>query len=122
MGGTAKTGGDSGTKKNWEKLHEGSEERRVRNEIIKEVIKGIQKKAIDESDESDENQGKTTGGPDLMRSWNCSQIENEEEKESWKERGQKAEQLEEEQKLEGIVERRRIRESSLKVGCHAKSP
>ena len=56
---------------------EGSEERSGRNHIIKEVIKGIQKKA--------ENEGKKTLGPDLMRSWDCSQIENEEE-DSWRER------------------------------------
>ena len=51
---------------------EGSAERRVRNEIIK-------KKAVDESAE---HEGKKTGGPDLMRSSDCSQIENEEDEES----------------------------------------
>ena len=53
-----------------------SEERRVRNEIIKEVMKGIKKMAVEESVKSE---GKRTGGLDLMQSWDCSQIENEED-------------------------------------------
>ena len=39
---------------------------RVRNEIIKEVFEGIQKKAVDETAELED---KKTGEPDLMRSW-----------------------------------------------------
>ena len=50
-----------------------------------------------------------------MQSWDCSQIENEEEEESWQEGDQMAEQLEEEQQLEEIVERRRMEGSSLKL-------
>ena len=41
------------------------------NEIVEEVIKGTQKKAVDESAE---NEGKRTGGPDLMRSWDCRRL------------------------------------------------
>ena len=41
-----------------------------------------------------------------MRSWDCSQIENEEEEGSWQEGDQMAEQWEEEQQLEDITERR----------------
>ena len=44
----------------------------------------------------------------FMRSWDCSQIESEEEEESWRERDQMAAQWEEEQKLDEIVEQRRI--------------
>ena len=59
-------------------------------------------------------------GQSFMRSWDCSQIGNEEEEESWGERDQMATQWEEEQKLE-IVERRRIEEDSLKLeASHAK--
>ena len=47
-----------------------------------------------------------------MQSWACSQIENEEEEESWQEGDQMAEQWEEEQHLEDIVERRRMEGSS----------
>ena len=46
------------------------------------MIEGNQKKAVDESAEND---GKKTGGPGLMKSWDCSQTENEEEEESWQE-------------------------------------
>ena len=56
-----------------------------------------------------------------MRSWDCSQIENEEEEESWQEGDQMAEQWEEEQHLEEVVERRRMEGSPLKIGNHAKS-
>ena len=38
-----------------------------------------------------------------MRSWDCSQIENEEEEESWQEKDQLAAQWDEEQKLEEIL-------------------
>ena len=55
---------------------EGSGERSGRNQRVKEVVKGMQKKAVDESAE---NEGKKTERPDLMRSWDCSQIGNEEE-------------------------------------------
>ena len=83
------------------------------------MIEGIQKKAIDESAE---NKEKRTGGPDLMRSWDCSQIENEEEEESWQERDRMAAQWEEEQTLEGIMERRRMEGSSLNLAAMQKVP
>ena len=63
-------------------------------------------------DESVENEEK--------RRWDCSQIENEEAEESWQEGDQIAEQWEEEQQLEGIVERRRIEGSSLKMDAMQK--
>ena len=47
--------------------------------------------------------------------WDCSQIVNEEEEESWQEGDQMAEQWEEEQHLEDTVERRRTEGSSLKL-------
>ena len=52
---------------------------------------------------------------DDMRSCDCSQIENEEEEESWRERDQMAAQWNEEQKLEEILERRRMEGSSLQL-------
>ena len=76
------------------------------------MIEGIQKMDVDESVEK--NAGKRIGGQDLMQRWDCSQIENEEEEESWQEGDQMSEQCEEEQ-LEGIVERRRIEGSSFKL-------
>ena len=91
---------------------EGSEERRIRDQIIKEVIAGTQKKAIDEGTE---DKTKRTGGQSLMQSWDCSQIENEEEEESWQERDQMAALWDEERKLEEILEQRRMEGSSLRL-------
>ena len=54
-----------------------------------------------------------------MPRWNCSQVENEED-ESWQEGDHMAEQREEEQHLEEVA-RRRMEESSIKIGTHAKS-
>ena len=79
----------------------GSGERQIRNEIIKEVIRSSQKIALEESCK---NEGKRTGGQkNTMQSWDWSQIENEEEEESWQEGDKMAEQWEEEQHLEEIV-------------------
>ena len=41
--------------------------------------------------------------------------------EGWQEGDQMAEQWEEEQHLEEVIERRRVEGSTFKVGCHAKS-
>ena len=57
---------------------------------------------------------KRTEGQNPMQRSDCSQIENEEQEESWQEGDQMAEQWEEEQHLEDIVERRRVEGSSLK--------
>ena len=78
------------------------------------MIEGIQKMDVDESVE---NEGRQIGGLDLMQRWDCSQVENEEEEESWQEGDQMAEQREEEQHLEEIVERRRMEGSFLKLGA-----
>ena len=54
-------------------------------------------------------------GQNSTQRWDCSQIENEEEEESWQEGDQMTEQLEEKQHLEDIIEIRRIAGSSLKL-------
>ena len=59
-------------------------------------------------DEGVKNHVKRLGGRSFMRSWDCSQIENDEEVESWQERDQMAAQWQEEQKMEDILERRRM--------------
>ena len=61
-------------------------------------------------------------GQGVMRSWDCSQIENEEEEESWREGNQMAAPWDEEQKLDEIVERRRMEGSSLKLEVMQKVP
>ena len=66
-----------------------SEERQVRNEIIKEVIGSSLKMAFEKSFK---NERKRTGGRNPMQSWDCSQIENEEEEGRWQEDNQMAEQ------------------------------
>ena len=81
--GTEEKGGEEGEE------DEGSEERRVRNETVKEVIEGMQKMNVDGSVG---NQGKRVGGQDLKQRRDCSQVENEEEEESWQEGDQVAEQ------------------------------
>ena len=91
---------------------------RVRNEIIIDVIEGIQTMTVEKSFE---NERKITGGPDVVQSWDCSQIDNEGEEESWQECDQMAEQWEEEQHLEEIVERRRMEEHYLKLDAMQKS-
>ena len=50
---------------------EGSEERRVRNEIIKEVTKGFWKKAVNESAENERKQE----GQTSCEAGDCSEIE-----------------------------------------------
>ena len=74
------------------------------------------------SEESCENERERTGGPNAIQSWDCSQIENEKEEESWQEGDQMAEQWEEEQHLEEIVERRWREGSSLKLGAMQRAP
>ena len=87
-------------------VDEGGEERRIRGQIVKEVVAGIQEKVS--LDDGVKNNVKRAGGQRFMRSWDCSQIENEEEEESWQERDQMAAQWDEEQKLEEMLVRRRM--------------
>ena len=82
---------------------EKSEQGQKKNEIIEEGIGSSQRMALE--------------GQNLC----CSQIENEEE-ESWQEGDQMTEQLEEEQHLEDIVVRRRMKGSSLKLDVIQKVP
>ena len=55
-----------------------------------------------------------------MQSWDCSQVESDDEEESWQEGEQIAEQWEEEQRLEYVVERRRMEGSSLQLDAMQK--
>ena len=56
-----------------------------------------------------------------MQSWDCSQVGSDDEEESWQEGEQIAEQWEEEQRLEYVVERRRMEGSSLQLDAMQKS-
>ena len=64
--------------------------------IVQEVVAGIKEKASVHDGEKDEV--KRPVEQSFMRSWDCSQIENEEEAESLRERDQMAAQWDEEQK------------------------
>ena len=54
-------------------------EGRIRNEIAQEVLAGIKEKASAQDDAKAAAQ--RTAGQSVMQSWDCSQIENEEEEE-----------------------------------------
>ena len=82
-------------------------------QIIQEVVAGIKEKVS--VHDGDENDVKRPVELSFKRSWDCSQIENEEEEESWREGDQVAAQWDEEQKLEDFLERRRMDGSSLQL-------
>ena len=77
-------------------------ERRIRSQIAQDVSEGIKEKVSVHDGIKKAVQRKT--GQSFMRSWDCSQIENEEEEESWREGDQMAAQWDEEQKQEEILE------------------
>ena len=84
------------------------------HEIVEEVTRSSQMMALGECCRSAK---KRTEGQNPIQRWDCSQIEFDEEEESWQEGDQMAEQWEEEQHMEETVERRRRRMegSSLKL-------
>ena len=88
--------------------------RRKKDQVSNLSRSGCSKEKVSVHD-GDKEAVQKSAGQSFMRSWCCSEIENEEEEESWREGGQIAAQWEEEQKLEEIVERRRIEGSSLKL-------
>ena len=103
-----------------EKKAKEARQRQGENETIEEVIRSSQRRmALEECCKSER---KRTEGQNPIQRWDCSQIENEEEEESWQEGDQMAEQWEEEQHLEDIVERRRMEGSSLKLDVIQKVP
>ena len=93
--------------------NEGSEDRRIKSQIIQEVAAGIQEKVI--MHDGVKNNVKRPVEQSFMQSWDCSHIENEEENESWREGDQMAAQWDEEQKLEDILERRRTEGSPVQL-------
>ena len=92
-------------------VDEVSGERRIRSQIDQKVVVGIKGNA--RVKDCVEEAVRRPAGQSFMRSWDCSQIENEEEEESWQEGVQMAAQWDEEQKLEEILERRRMEGRSL---------
>ena len=68
-------------------VDEGGEERRIRGQIVKEVVAGIQEKRS--MHDGVKNDVKRPVEQSFMRSWDCSRIENEEEEEGWQHSGMK---------------------------------
>ena len=89
------------------------------NCIIEEVIRSSQRRALEECCLSER---KRTEGQNPIQRWDCSQIENEEEEESGQGGDQMAEQWEEEQHLDDIVESIGMEGSSLKLDVVQKVP
>ena len=92
-------------------VDEDGEESRIRSQIEQEVVAGIKEKVSVHSGEAVQK----PVGQGVTRSWDCSQMENEEEEESWQEGDQMTAQSDAEQKLDEIVQRRRIDGSFLKL-------
>ena len=92
----------------------------IRGQIVQEVVAGIKEK--ENVHNGDKEVVQRPVGQSVMRSWCCSQIENEEEEESWREGDQMAAQWAEKQKPEEIVERKKIEGSSLKLEVMRKAP
>ena len=92
-------------------VDEVSGERRIRSQIDHKVVVGIKGNA--RVKDCVEEAVRRPAGQSFMRSWDCSQIENEGEEERWQEGVQMAAQWDEEQKLEEILERRRMEGRSL---------
>ena len=79
-------------------VHEDSGERSVRNDIAQEVVAGIKERASALDDAKATAQ--RTAGQRVKQTCDCSQIENEEEEESWREGDQMAAEWDEEEKLD----------------------
>ena len=94
-------------------LDEGREERKIRSEIAQEVVAGIKEKASAHDDAKANAQ--RAAGQSVKQNWDCSQVEYEEEgeEEDWRNENQTKARWDEEQKLEEILERRRVEGSSL---------
>ena len=101
-------------------VDEDGEERRIRGQIVQDVVAGITEKVSVHDGGKDDV--KRPVEQSFMRSWDCSQIENEEEQESWRERDRMAAQWDEEQQLKEILEQRRMEGSSLQLEVMRKVP
>ena len=102
------------------KVDEDGGERRIRKEIVQEVVVGMKEKA-NAHDEAKAT-AQRTAGQSVMRSWDCSQIgsEEEEEEELWQKENQMELQWAEGEKLEESLEQRRMERCFFAGGSHAK--
>ena len=98
-----------------------SRERQVRYGIAQELVAGIKEKA--DVHEDAKSTAQRTVGQSVKQSWDCSQIENEEEEEEvWQKANQMEMQWAEDDKLKKSLERRRMEESSFQAEVMQKVP
>ena len=83
-------------------VNEDGGERKIRSQIAQVVVAGIKEMVRVHDGEKDDV--KRPAEQSFMRSWDCSQIENEEEEESWRGRDQMAAQWKEVWNKEGLDE------------------
>ena len=96
--------------------------KKARYEFAQEVVAGIKEKAGVHEDAKSTAQ--RTVGQSVKQSWDCSQIESEEDKEEedWQKEGQMDVQWAEDEKLEESLDRRRMEGSSLQAEVMRKVP
>ena len=101
---------------------EKSRGRKVRYEIAQEVVAGIKEEAGGHEDAKSTAQRKV--GQSVKQSWECSQIENEEEEEEevWQKENQMELQWAEDEKLEETLGQRRMERYSLLAEVMQKAP
>ena len=73
-----------------EEAEEACREGQVRKEIVQEVVAGIKEKVS--VHDGEKNDVRRQVEQSFMQSWDCSQIENEEEEKSWREKDRMAAQ------------------------------
>ena len=98
-------------------VDEDGEERRIKRQIVQEVVARIKEKLSVHNGDKEAVQRPVEQS--FMRSWDCSRIVNEEEEESWREGDQMAARWEEEQTL-GDLGTKEDGRKLLAVGGHAK--
>ena len=92
-----------------------SERIKIKNEIAQKVVEGIKVKAS--ADEDAKSTAQRTVGQSVKQSWDCSRTEIEEgdEEEVWQKENQMGLQWVEDEKLEEILEQRRMERCSLQA-------
>ena len=101
-------------------VDEDGEGRRIRGQIVQEVVAGTKEK--ESVHDGNKVAVQRPVGECVVRRWDCSQIDNEEEEESWREGVQMGAQWEDEQTLEEILERRRMEGNSLQLEVMREAP
>ena len=99
-------------------VDENGGEKGIRSQIAQEVVAGIKEKAS--AHDGIMEAVHRPAGQSFMRGWDCSQIKNEEEGESWREGDEMTAQWHEGQKTGGDLGTTKDGRKLLEVGGHAK--